>query len=82
MCEGEVIGTFDLASPGFHNALNATVAVAVAARLAESTVASVAKVHTCIESDTKHVIPRQQNKFKFDQIIGILYTLANLLLHA
>ena len=33
MCEGEVIGTFDLASPGFHNALNATVAVAVAVDL-------------------------------------------------
>ena len=33
VCEGEVIGTFDLASPGFHNALNATVAVAVAVDL-------------------------------------------------
>ncbi len=32
-CEGEDIGTFDLASPGFHNSLNATVAVAVAVDL-------------------------------------------------
>ncbi len=31
--EGKVIGTFNLASPGFHNALNATVAVAVAVDL-------------------------------------------------
>tara|TARA_Y100000768_G_scaffold72758_1_gene51351 strand:+ start:20856 stop:22241 length:1386 start_codon:yes stop_codon:yes gene_type:complete len=31
--EGRVIDTFDLASPGFHNALNATVAVAVAVDL-------------------------------------------------
>ena len=31
--EGEDIGTFDLASPGFHNSLNATVAVAVAVDL-------------------------------------------------
>ena len=31
--EGEDIGTFNLASPGFHNALNATVAVAVAVDL-------------------------------------------------
>ena len=31
--EGRVIGTFNLASPGFHNALNATVSVAVAVDL-------------------------------------------------
>ena len=31
--EGKIIGSFDLASPGFHNALNATVAVAVAVDL-------------------------------------------------
>ena len=31
--EGNIIGSFDLASPGFHNALNATVAVAVAVDL-------------------------------------------------
>tara|TARA_Y100000768_G_scaffold361862_1_gene320248 strand:+ start:1083 stop:2480 length:1398 start_codon:yes stop_codon:yes gene_type:complete len=35
--EGKVIANFDLASPGFHNALNATAAVAVAVDLGLST---------------------------------------------